>query len=356
MNPSTLETNWGYARITGTISHDLSRIDWSNGSFWLRAPAGSFTTSYTSVSSAGSYVATARVATPPPPTYRYLEGTRGTRAPIDYLDTWTALRNDGTSGWTCISFKNTSSETATRIRWALQLMNQNDQVVDTGYLDRKGTFSPNVEIHAWHSVAEWASGQGHRDYGNGCTAWAPDNEAQRLAYPYVRSYDVRVSLIVYADGTTWPSLSESYRFLQRTGTEAPGAPIDVVDAFTGINRDGSEGWTCISFKNASSVTATRVLFALSLLNQDGQAVDTGHLDRKGTFLPNVLIPGKTIAQWWVYEGAPDSSKNCTMWRPDNEAQRSEYPHAQFYSIRVERAGFADGTTWPSRLESPAPSP
>ena len=39
VDPSTLRTNWGTfngGHITGTISNDLRRIDWSNGTYWSR--------------------------------------------------------------------------------------------------------------------------------------------------------------------------------------------------------------------------------------------------------------------------------------------------------------------------------
>lgn len=68
----------------------------------------------------------------------------------------------------CVSFKNTCSVTATRIRFDFPLEDKREHVVDAVHFDRKGTFLPNVEIHGWHNMAEWDSGQGHRGYADNC--------------------------------------------------------------------------------------------------------------------------------------------------------------------------------------------
>jgi hypothetical protein len=190
---------------TGTLSSDRNKIIWSDGNAWVRTTSGA--------QSCGLSAAMAtRAATPSSPAYRYLSfvtvALRRPYAPIEYFDVWTAMSNSSNVGYTCLSFKNASNVTVTRVLFALSLMDQNGHVVDTGHIDRKGTFSPNVEIHGWHSIAEWSSGQGHHGYKDNCTKWSPDDQAQALAYPHVRSYNLHAERIDYADGTTW-SQSES---------------------------------------------------------------------------------------------------------------------------------------------------
>jgi hypothetical protein len=185
-------------RQTATLGSGGDKLHWSDGSVWTRAIYG---TQLCNTFAAMS-------ATPAPPAYRYLSfvtvALRHPIPPLTYWDVWTVMSNNSNVGYTCFSFKNTSSVTATRVLVALSLMNQNGQVVDSGHIDRKGTFSPNAEIHGWPSIAEWSSGQGHHGYKDNCTKWAPDDQAQALAYPHVQSYNLHAERIEYADGTTWP--------------------------------------------------------------------------------------------------------------------------------------------------------
>jgi hypothetical protein len=187
---------------TGTLSSDASKITWSDGNVWTRTTPGADKCGIFAGSSA-------RAATPSQPAYRYLSFVtiplRHPSAPLAYWDVWTAMSNGGNVGYTCFSFKNNSRVTATRVLFALSLMTQDGQTVDTGHLDRKGTFSPNVEIHGWHSMAEWSGGQGPHGYKDNCIKWTPDDQTQASAYPHVRSYNLHAERIEYADGTTWPS-------------------------------------------------------------------------------------------------------------------------------------------------------
>jgi len=180
---------WG---ATGTLGSDGNKIHWSDGSVWERAIYG---TQFSATS-----------AKPPPPQYFYLSG-RGYvsgGAPIAQISSFTAIWDDGTSGLSCITFKNTSSVTATRVVFNWPLGRNTEDTEDEGTLDRRGEFSPNVEIQGWHSVAERDSGQGHRDYSENCVRWRPDNAAQARAYPYLRRYGISVKRVEYADGTTFP--------------------------------------------------------------------------------------------------------------------------------------------------------
>lgn len=214
-DPGSLTTNWGPfggGHITGRISGNLRTITWSNGTYWTRASAFSSASASSGFSSSSSvssgYVAAA--ATPKP--YRYLHSASppGPRAPIDYVGSWTAIEPDATAGWTCLSFKNTGSVAATRILFGFALLNHNHEVIDTGQRDRKGTFSPDVEIHGYHDAAEWARRDGPRGYLDNCVVWDPNSEPPpRESYLQARYYSISVKRIYYADGTTWPQPEEA---------------------------------------------------------------------------------------------------------------------------------------------------
>ncbi|HEY1656250.1 MAG TPA: hypothetical protein VGF86_14185 [Candidatus Tumulicola sp.] len=141
LDAGSLVTNWGPfggGQITGRISSDLRTITWSNGTYWSR-PSG--------------FVPPARVAastTPTPNPYRSLRwGSVGrVQGPIEVFQGWSALKRDGSMVYACISFKNTSSVAATRVRFDFPLLNKSEHVVDTARLDRKGTFSPKYR-HSW---------------------------------------------------------------------------------------------------------------------------------------------------------------------------------------------------------------
>lgn len=213
VNPSSLATNWGPfggGNISGQISSDLRTITWSNGTYWTRAAASSsgFSSSSSSVSS--GYVAVK--ATPTPKPYRYLQWASppGPSAPIEYIGAWTAVEPDASAAWTCLSFKNTSSVAATRILFGLSLLNYNHEAIDRGHLDRKGTFSPGIEIHGYHSVSEWSERVGPRGYRDNCQPWNPNAEPRALeSYSQARYYSISVKRIDYADGTTWPRPEEA---------------------------------------------------------------------------------------------------------------------------------------------------
>lgn len=184
---------------TGTLSSDGNKISWSDLSTWVRTTSGA---QYCGARAALD-ARTARAAE-----FRYLKGSLNVSAPIVYLGPWTAISNDGTEAYTCFSFKNTSSVTATRILFDLELLDEDSHVVAESDVDRTGTFSPNVEIRGWQNLREWASTQGHHDFGKNCANWTSQRQ---LEHRRVRSYYIGIKRIEYVDGTTWapPAPSES---------------------------------------------------------------------------------------------------------------------------------------------------
>lgn len=225
VNPSSLATNWGPfggGNVTGQISSDLRTITWSNGTRWTRSPA------FSSVSSSSSFSSSTQVAvaaaTPTPKPYRYLHWASpgGPSAPIDYVDAWTAIEPDASAAWTCLSFKNTSSVAATQIFFGFSLLNYDREAIDRGHLDRKGTFSPNVEIHGYHNASEWAQRVGPRGYRDNCVSWNPNAQPRaREDYSHARYYSITVKRIDYADGTTWPRAEEGSPSPEQSGSPSP---------------------------------------------------------------------------------------------------------------------------------------
>ena len=110
----------------------------------------------------------------------------------------------------CVSFINTSKLTATRVRFSWSFPNTNEYLVRTVSLDRKGTFLPDAEIHGWPDYAKWLAGHGHGGgYSDNCARWEIYNEEQRRAYSQVSHYSIRVTRVDFANGSTWPRLSDT---------------------------------------------------------------------------------------------------------------------------------------------------
>ena len=189
VNPGEIDTNWGYfggSNIRGTISNDLRRIDWSNGTYWTRESAPK--------------------PAPTPNPYRSLQfatsGLTPTRAPIVVLDGWGAVKRDGKAAIVCISFKNENPVAATHVVIEFPLTTKDGETLETLRLDRRGEFSTNVEIHGWPSLADWQGGIGHRGYSDNCAGQQARLAAMSLLSAHFAGY--RVERVEFADGTIWP--------------------------------------------------------------------------------------------------------------------------------------------------------
>jgi hypothetical protein len=188
-DPSTLTTDWGYFgghSIRGSISPNLRRIDWSNGTYWSRESSPQPT------------------ATPNP--YRTLrfaaESLAPPGGPIVVLDGWGAAKRDGKSVVVCVSFKNTRSVAATRIVFDFPLTNRNGDTVETLHLDRRGTFSSGIDIRGWSNLEAWQSAVGHRGFADNCVIRQAGIAALSLLNAHFIGY--RVEHVEFADGSVWP--------------------------------------------------------------------------------------------------------------------------------------------------------
>lgn len=122
--------------------------------------------------------------------------------PIVLIGGFAAAKRDGKAAIVCVSFKNTGPKPASRVVFDFTLTGQRGRDLGSMQLDRRGEFSPNVDINGWGSLGEWQGGVGHRGYGDNCTqlqqgvAMAPLLHAAGVTY--------HVTRVEFADGTSWP--------------------------------------------------------------------------------------------------------------------------------------------------------
>jgi PDZ domain len=189
VDPSRLSTNWGFMnRITGTISSDLRRITWSNGTYWSRPSTSPLTP-----------VATPS-PTPSPEPLRVSVHVRNNATNPIYVH-----RASLTNGWQpftyaqCVSFRNVATRVVTVVDFSFVVTNRNGGVeADYGWAD-KGTFTPPVDINN-HCFGGWL--------------WAP-HVVRRMT-----DESVRVTHVTFADGTSW---QPGMPFLR--GFTTSGAPL-----------------------------------------------------------------------------------------------------------------------------------
>ena len=125
------------------------------------------------------------------------------QGPIQVLGGFAAVKKDGTGVIACISFKNIDTKVADRVVFSFPLLGNNGP--NEGLvLDRRGEFTPNIDIRAYESMAGWQTvGIGPRSLGDGCirrdfpTAVLPLLQAQATGYTLMR--------VEYVDGSSWPA-------------------------------------------------------------------------------------------------------------------------------------------------------
>ena len=112
-----------------------------------------------------------------------------------------AAKADGKAAIVCVSFRNTGAQTARRVVFEFPILGRRGRELGSLRLDRRGEFSPNVDINGWQNLSDWQGGVGHRGYNDNCTtlqqpvASAPLLEAATVSY--------RVTRVEYDDGTAW---------------------------------------------------------------------------------------------------------------------------------------------------------
>lgn len=176
--PSTLDTDWGPfagGHVTGNIGPRRMRINWSNGTYWVRAQG----------LNPAPEPATPRPTPPPTPAPERLNVSvrvaNNDESPIHVYAA--SLRNgSGRSYAQCVSFRNVSMKVATDVDFSFVVSSYSGTVeADFGHEDF-GTFTPpvNIDDHCW-SGPLW------------------HDRVVRL----MSSEVVRVKRVTFKDGTTW---------------------------------------------------------------------------------------------------------------------------------------------------------
>lgn len=119
---------------------------------------------------------------------------------VQVLGGWVAVRRDGRGAHACVSFKNVAPVTATRVLFEFPILDNAGGALESLTLDRRGTFSPNVDIRGWDTLQSWQQGS-NRGYDENCTGANVDVAAFPLMAARLATY--RVLRVEYADGTTW---------------------------------------------------------------------------------------------------------------------------------------------------------
>jgi hypothetical protein len=120
---------------------------------------------------------------------------------IEVIGGWAAVRRDDKAVRACVSFKNAGTVTATRVIFEFPIIDRSDERLGELTLDRRGTFSPGIDINSWRSMESWQQGGSHRGYDENCTslnlnvASFPLRTAQFVTY--------RIKRVEYTNGTAW---------------------------------------------------------------------------------------------------------------------------------------------------------
>lgn len=203
VDPGRLSTDWGImngGQITGTISSDLRRINWSNGTYWSRPSSAPLTPVATPapLTPAATPAPTPR-PTPSPEPLRVSVRVRSNNFSPIYVYAASLTNGYGFTYAQCVSFRNVATKVVTAVDFAFVVTNRSGGVeADYGWTD-KGTFTPpvNIDNHCF-----------------GGRLWTP-RVVRAMA-----NESVRVTQVFYADGTFW---QPKMQFLR--GYAASGKPL-----------------------------------------------------------------------------------------------------------------------------------
>jgi hypothetical protein len=146
-------------------------------------------------------------STPTPNPYRLLDfttptlGNRASASGIAVTGGFAAVKRDGKAVVVCVSFKNETQKVASRVDFAFEVYGARGHELETLRLERRGEFSPGLDIHGWQSLGDWQSGIGHRGYGDNCTVVSQNIAANSLLR--AQSVTYAIAGVQYADGSAW---------------------------------------------------------------------------------------------------------------------------------------------------------
>lgn len=116
------------------------------------------------------------------------------------LGGWASVKRDGRGAHACVSFKNSDTRPATRVLFQFPISDEAGVELGQLELDRRGTFSPGIDINGWGSMASW-QGSANRRNDENCTSVNAGVAALPLLAARFASY--RIMRVEYADGTSW---------------------------------------------------------------------------------------------------------------------------------------------------------
>ena len=121
---------------------------------------------------------------------------------VQILGGFAAARRDGTAAIACVSFKNVAAIAATRVVVDFPMLTASGQNLGDLLLDRRGSFSPDVSIFGFASLAEWQQGSfGPRSRSENCIQRTLPTPALPILQARLTGY--RVVRVEYQNGTAW---------------------------------------------------------------------------------------------------------------------------------------------------------
>ena len=170
---------------------------------WRTTVPGRMSVCEVRVSSNGNPAPTPTTTPNPWRALRFGTATMGnsTFGKIEVTGGWGAVRRDDTAARACVSFKNVGTVTVTRIVFEFPIIDRSDVRQGALTLDRRGTFSPGIDIHGWSSLEDWQKGGSHRGYDENCTALTLNIASFPLRAAHFMTY--RIKRVEYADGASW---------------------------------------------------------------------------------------------------------------------------------------------------------
>lgn len=145
-------------------------------------------------------------SSPTPDPYRALDFASATlgNEPAGHIDVYrgfAAAKRDGKAAIVCVSFKNTAARVARRVIFDFSVLGAQGRELGTMHLDRRGEFSPGIDINGWSTLSDWQGGLGHRGYGDNCSLLQQSVAATPLLH--AKSVSYRITRVEYADGSSW---------------------------------------------------------------------------------------------------------------------------------------------------------
>lgn len=161
------------------------------------------------------------------------------------------------------------------------------------------------------------------------------------------------SAAVTATPTPYP-----WRYIGWSSEKIERSPIHVVSGWAAVKLDGMWVTGCVSFKNTSSMVAKAIRFEFPLENHNEHVEMTVNLNRNGTFSPDIGIYGyDSLDEVFKRPGHHDYIKNCWGEKFDTSHDIAKVSKVRYFTYRVARIEFADGTEWPEpTLAAPTPTP